>query len=102
MCCILAKGETVSADGYLVESYSLKVNGVVFTGESKPKAKEAKVIKENNIVLADIDNMVFMGETVSVGEGRFIVTGTGMNTQLGKIVHLISDVADELTPMQKK
>ncbi len=98
----IGEGETVPADGYLVESYSLKVNSVIFTGESKPKAKEAKVIQGKNIVLADMDNMVFMGETVAVGEGKFIVTGTGMATQLGNIVHLISEVPEELTPMQKK
>ncbi len=52
--------------------------------------------------LADIDNMVFMGETVTTGEGRFVVIGTGMATELGKLANLTQEMKDDLTPMQKQ
>ncbi len=95
-------GDNVPADGYLLESYVLRVNSFVFTGESRPKTKSVKIINEENVALADIDNMVFMGETIATGEAKFVVTGTGMNTQLGKIAHLTQKVRDDLTPMQKQ
>ncbi|MEI7425505.1 MAG: cation-transporting P-type ATPase [Candidatus Moraniibacteriota bacterium] len=98
----ITAGDNISADGYLLESYDLKVNSFIFTGESKPKRKEVKIIKESGIAFSDIDNMVFMGETVATGEARFLVTGTGMNTELGRIAHLTQEVENDLTPLQKQ
>jgi P-type Ca2+ transporter type 2C len=98
----ITSGDGIPADGYIIESYDLKVNSYIFTGESKPKKKQAEIIRENNLVLADIRNMVYMGESVATGEARFVVTGTGMSTELGKIADLTQEVRDELTPMQKQ
>lgn len=98
----VAAGDRVPADGYLVESYDLKVNSFIFTGESKPENKSVKVIEGKDIPIADIDNMLFMGETVTTGEGKFIITGTGINTELGKIAHLTGQMHESLTPMQKQ
>lgn len=95
-------GDRVPADGYIVESYDLKVNSFIFTGESSPEKKSTKIILEKNVPIADIDNMLFMGETVSVGEGRFVVTATGANTELGKIAHLTGEMQEAATPMQKQ
>jgi P-type Ca2+ transporter type 2C len=98
----ITSGDGIPADGYILESYDLKVNSYIFTGESKPKKKQAQIVRENNLVLADIRNMVYMGESVATGEARFVVTGTGMSTELGKIAHLTQEVKDEITPMQKQ
>lgn len=97
----LSSGDSVPADGYLLEAYDLRVNSFIFTGESKPKTRKVGVI-ENHPALADLDNMVFMGETIAVGEAKFVVTGTGMTTELGKIAHMTQEVRDDLTPMQKQ
>ncbi len=98
----VSSGDSVPADGLLLEAYELRVNSFVFTGESKPKKKEAKVQKDLEISLADIDNMLFMGETVATGEALYLVTATGMDTELGKIADLTQEVRDDLTPMQKQ
>jgi Ca2+-transporting ATPase len=98
----VSAGDNIPADGYILESYSFKVNSFTFTGESKPELKSAKVIKDRNVPLADIDNMVFMGETVATGEARFAVTGTGMNTELGKIATLTQVAKEESTPLQRQ
>jgi potassium/sodium efflux P-type ATPase len=98
----VVSGDKVPADGYLIENYDFKVNSFIFTGESKAEVKSSKVILEESVVLADIDNMVFMGETIAVGEAVFVVTGTGMNTELGKIANLTQEVQEDLTPMQKQ
>jgi potassium/sodium efflux P-type ATPase len=98
----VSSGDSVPADGYIIESYNLHTNSFVFTGESKPERKEAKKIAEESLSVADIDNMVFSGEQVTMGEAKAIITGTGMNTELGKIASLATEVKDELTPLQKK
>ncbi len=98
----VSSGDKVPADGYILESYSLRTNTFVFTGESKPEKKEAKVIGENNLSIADIDNMLFLGETIVTGEATCAVTGTGMQTELGKIANLAQEIKDDLTPLQKK
>ncbi|MFA7209029.1 MAG: cation-transporting P-type ATPase [Parcubacteria group bacterium] len=98
----VASGDKVPADGYILESYDFKVDSFIFTGESRAETKSAKVIVETDVVLADIDNMVFMGETIAAGEANFLVTGIGMDTELGRIADLTQEIKEELTPMQKQ
>jgi P-type Ca2+ transporter type 2C len=98
----VSSGDNVPADGYILESYNLHTNSFVFTGESKPEGKGEKIITEENLPIADIDNMVFSGEQVTMGEARAVATGTGFNTELGKIAELATEVKDELTPLQIK
>ena len=43
-----------------------------------------------------------MGSTVVYGRGRAVITGTGMNTQMGKIATALSQAKDEETPLQRK
>ncbi len=98
----VTSGDNVPADGYILESYNLHTNSFVFTGESKPEKKEAKIVAEENLSIADIENMVFTGEQVTMGEARAVVIATGMKTELGRIAELATEVKDELTPLQKK
>lgn len=98
----VTSGDKVPADGYIVESYDFKVNSFIFTGESRAENKSAKIIAEENVALADIDNMVFAGETIAIGEAKFVVTNIGMDTELGKIANLTQEIKEELTPMQKQ
>ncbi|MFA5871338.1 MAG: cation-transporting P-type ATPase [Parcubacteria group bacterium] len=98
----VASGDSVPADGYIVESYNFHTNSFIFTGESKPEKKGAEICAEKNLPIADISNMVFTGEQITMGEAKFIVTGTGMRTELGKIAQLATEITDELTPLQKK
>jgi len=98
----VSSGDNVPADGYILESYNFHTNSFVFTGESKPEKKESKLISEKNLSIADIPNMVFTGEQVTMGEARIVVTGTGIRTELGKIADLATEVREELTPLQRK
>lgn len=97
----ISAGDNIPADGYLLESFAVKASSFVFTGESAPESKAAKII-EGKVDFADVDNMVFMGETVTSGEGLFLVTETGSQTKLGKLADLAQEVQDEPTPMQKQ
>lgn len=98
---ILEEGDKVPADGRIIESISLSILESALTGESNPSSKHIEVIT-GNPVIGDQKNMVFSGTLVTKGRGKFIVTSTGMKTEIGKIAHLLNDVEKEQTPLQKK
>ena len=98
----LSPGDTIPADGYLLEGYDVYANEFIFTGESKPKKKKIGAIIGENLAIADIANMVFTGSNITRGEAMAVVTETGMNTALGHIAHLVSNVKEDETPLQKQ
>lgn len=99
---VLASGDSVAADAYLLESYDVYANEFIFTGESKPSKKNTLVIKEEDVVLADIDNMLFMGSSLTRGSAVAMVCETGIKTQLGHIANMVESVKEEETPLQKQ
>ena len=98
---VLAEGDSVSADGRLVAAASLRIAEASLTGESVPVGKKPDTLAEAK-ALGDRANMIFNGTSVTQGTGRAIVTGTGMNTQVGKIADMLSATEDEQTPLQKE
>lgn len=98
---ILEAGDYVPADGRLIEAQTLKVVEGMLTGESEPVLKNTDVINED-VGLGDQKNMVFSGSIVVYGRGVFIVTETGMNTEMGKIAGLLETSESKLTPLQQK
>lgn len=98
---VLAEGDSVSADGRLLTSASLRIAEASLTGESVPVGKKADTLQAAK-ALGDRTNMVFNGTAVTQGTGRAVVTGTGMNTQVGKIADMLSQTDDEDTPLQKE
>ncbi|MFT8705154.1 cation-translocating P-type ATPase [Bifidobacterium aquikefiricola] len=98
---VLGEGDTVSADGRLISAASLRIAEASLTGESVPVGKKPETL-EIAKALGDRTNMVFNGTAVTQGTGRAIITGTGMNTQVGKIADMLSQTEDETTPLQKE
>ena len=103
---ILEAGDSIPADGRLIETASMKVEEAALTGESVPVDKQSEAIGieagAKDIPLADRKNMIYMGSTVVYGRGRAVLTGTGMSTEMGKIADAISQAEEELTPLQIK
>jgi len=100
---ILEAGDAVPADGRIIESASLKIEEAALTGESVPVNKVMDVLKldgEKDVPLGDRKNMMYMGSTVVYGRGRAVITGTGMNTEMGKIANALAMAKDEETPLQ--
>lgn len=103
---MLEAGDSVPADGRIIENASLKIEEAALTGESVPVNKVLEALGVNNdsadIPLGDRKNMCYMGSTVVYGRGKAVITDTGMNTEMGKIAGALSVVADEQTPLQRK
>jgi Ca2+-transporting ATPase len=97
---LLETGDKVPADGRLLEASNLKLSEAILTGESVPVDKHTGILK-GELPVSDRKNMVFMGTVVAYGRATAVVTGTGMNTEMGKIAAGIRDVKPEKTPLQK-
>lgn len=97
---ILEAGDLVSADGRILENYSLQINESALTGESESVHKISEAIMEEKVPLGDRKNMVFSGSLVTYGRGLVVVTDTGMKTELGKIAGLMNAVKESSTPLQ--
>ena len=99
---LLEAGNYVPADLRLVETVNLKIEEASLTGESVPVEKDAVSVLDGEIPLGDRKNTAFMGTMITYGRGRGIVTGTGMNTQIGMIAEMIQSFEMESTPLQRK
>ena len=97
---MLEAGDMVVADGRIIHNYSLQVNESSLTGESNGIDKMEGVL-EGDRALGDRLNMVFSGSLVTYGRADVIVTGTGMNTELGKIAGLMNSAQKRKTPLQE-
>jgi len=82
-------GDRIPADGRLISAISLQTQEASLTGESTPVTKATSVIEQQSVSLGDQQNMLFMGTIATYGKGRALVTGTGIQTELGKIATLM-------------
>ena len=99
---MLEAGDFVPADARLIKSVSLKSEESALTGESVPSEKNAVDLIKEDAPIGDRHNMVFSGCSITYGTAVAVVTGTGMNTQMGKIASLLSGEKEVQTPLQQK
>ncbi|MCC6454560.1 MAG: cation-translocating P-type ATPase [Caldilineaceae bacterium] len=99
---LIEAGNRIPADGRLLTSAGLQIQEAALTGESVAATKHDKTLEDADVALGDRRNMVYMGTEVTTGRGEFVVTGTGMQTELGKIADLIQNVQGEETPLQRR
>lgn len=95
----LEAGDSVPADGRLLENAGLKIDESALTGESLGVEKDLNVI-EGEASLGDRLNMVYSGSFVTYGRGSFLVTSIGMDTEVGKIATLLKTTSEKKTPLQ--
>ena len=98
---LLEAGDVAAADGRILENYSLQVNESALTGESENVNKMDEPIAKEELPLGDRVNMVYSGSLVSYGRAVVLVTGTGMDTEMGKIAHLMESAQEKATPLQR-
>ena len=96
---LLEAGDMIVADGRIIENYSLQVNESALTGEStNVDKKDVDIVDE--VPLGDRVNMVYSGSLVTYGRAKVLVTGTGMDTEMGKIASLMNNTKNKKTPLQ--
>lgn len=96
---LLNEGGRVPADGRLLDTFGLEIDESMLTGESQAVAKNSAPLPEK-IPLAERINLGFAGTVVTRGKGKMVVTGIGMDTQLGKIASLVQKIDSAPTPLQ--
>ena len=96
---VLEAGDSICADGRLLECASLKCDESALTGESLPVEKALEPIG-GDVPLGDRKNMVFSDSLATYGRARFLVTATGMDTEMGKIAALLKSTGEKKTPLQ--
>ena len=96
---LLEAGDMVTADGRILENFSLQVNESSLTGEST-NIDKADVEFDHEMPLGDRINMVYSSSLVTYGRANVVVTTTGMNTEIGKIASLMNETKERRTPLQ--
>jgi P-type Ca2+ transporter type 2C len=99
---LLEAGNLVPADGRLLQEANLRVQESALTGESEPVDKDPAALEEEDTPLGERAGMVYSSTLVASGRGLFVVTETGMATELGKIAAMIQAADSEQTPLQRR
>ena len=99
---LLEAGNLVPADGRLLDAANLRVQEAALTGESEPVEKYPAALEEEDTPLGERADMVYSSTVVAIGRGLFVVTETGMATELGKIASMIQATDREQTPLQRR
>ena len=97
----LKSGDRVPADARIIDSHNLKLNEMALTGEWLSSGKYHHTVPAD-AVLADRDNIIYMGTVVEEGEAKAIIFATGASTELGRIAEMIRSAREKKTPLQKK
>jgi P-type Ca2+ transporter type 2C len=94
-------GDLVPADGRVIRAATLEIDESALTGESAPVPKQVEAVAEG-AALGDRIDMAFMNTQVTRGAATFVVTSTGMGTEVGHISHMLSGQVAEQTPLTKQ
>lgn len=94
-------GDMITADARIISATQLSVNEASLTGEAMPVEKIANELS-GDVPLADRTNMLHKGTFVTNGNANALVVTTGMQTELGKIAHLVQGAEQSATPLEKK
>ncbi len=99
---LIEDGDIVPADLRLIKTSQLQISEAALTGESVPVYKNEKDILNDDITLGDRTNMAFSSTIVTYGTGLGVVIATGMDTEVGKIAHMLDNTDDLDTPLKRK
>jgi len=100
---LLDQGDKTPADGRIINQINLTVDEAPLTGESEPVEKFNNILAENDVPIQKQTNMVFMGTYINTGRAKALITGTGVNTQIGKISTTLNEMGSiEDIPLTRK
>jgi Ca2+-transporting ATPase len=99
---VLTAGDRMPADGRLIEAINTRIDEASLTGESTAVSKEALRVVAEDTPIGDRKNMVFAATIMTYGRARAVVTGTGMETEFGRIAKMLQEVEEEPSPLAIK
>lgn len=99
---LVEAGNRVPADGRVLVAATLEIEEAALTGESLPVGKSVDAVPGTDVPLGDRTCMVFMNTSVTRGRGEYVVTATGMDTEIGHIADLLASTEADKTPLQKQ
>ena len=99
---LLEAGDVVPADGRIVTSATLELQEAALTGESAPISKDRIALPEGETALGDRTNMVFQNTQVTRGAATFVVTATGLATEMGRIAGMVTATKRSRSPLQRE
>ena len=99
---LMEAGNRVPADGRVCVAATLEIEEAALTGESLPVAKSTEPVPGDQVALGDRTCMAYMNTSVTRGRGEMVVTGTGMDTEIGHIANLLATTEADKTPLQKQ
>jgi P-type Ca2+ transporter type 2C len=94
-------GDLVPADGRILRAATLEIDESALTGESQPVPKTTDAVAAD-AALGDRIDMAFMNTQVTRGAATFLVTSTGMGTEVGHISDMLQATTTESTPLTKQ
>ena len=95
----LESGDKIAADIRIIEAHNFTVDESILTGESLAVEKNSKKLEDKDLAINKQTNMVFAGTSVATGRACGIVTGIGVNTQIGLIATTINETKEEKSPL---
>jgi len=95
-------GDIIPADGRLLRAATLEVAESALTGESLPVSKGTDPVQEADTPLGDRADMVYMNTNVTRGAGEFVVTATGMATEVGHISGMLQAEQAAKSPLTRQ
>src|SRR3954453_22564010 len=99
---LVEAGNRVPADARICVAATLEIEEAALTGESLPVAKTTDSVHGEDVPLGDRTCIAYMNTSVTRGRGELVVTGTGMDTEIGKIANLLANTETDKTPLQKQ
>src|SRR3954466_11334235 len=99
---LIEAGDVIPADGRITHAATLEVAEAALTGESLPVSKGVDAVASPDTPLGDRTDMVYMNTSVTRGSGEFVVTATGMATEVGHISRMLEAADESATPLTRQ
>ncbi len=98
---LLEEGDVVPADCRILEANGAFVDESALTGESLPVEKDAAQLYDKSTPLGSTKNALFSSTFLVRGRAKAVVTGVGMDTEIGAIAGMLGETAPQPTPLEK-
>ena len=97
----LEAGDRVPADAVLIEAKGVLAEESILTGESAAVSKSVGNTADEDNAIGKA-NILYSGTVLTKGAAEARVIATGINAQMGKISGMLTEIDEEMTPLQKR